>query len=144
MSDIRFEAQVEWKEGFTVEARARDLTLYIDEPPNLGGKDKGPNPVEYVLMALGGCVVIVGQVVAKEMGIKIDDFKIRLSGDLNPLKFMGKPSPDRAGFKSINLEIEVKSDAPREKLEEWVKAIEERCPVGDNLRNPTPVHIVIK
>ncbi len=89
-------------------------------------------------------MVIVGQVVANEMGIKIESFKIRLSGDLNPLKFMGKPSPDRAGFKNITLEIDVKSDASKEKLEEWLKTIEERCPVSDNLRNPTPVHITLK
>lgn len=144
MSDVRFEAQVEWKEGFTVEGKARNFTIYIDEPPNLGGQDKGPNPVEYVLMALGGCVIIVGQVIAQEMGIKLDSYKIKLSGDLNPLRFMGKPSPDRAGFKEINLEIEVKSEAPKEKLEEWIRAIEERCPVGDNLKNPTPVKISLK
>lgn len=144
MSDVRFEAQVEWKGGFTVEARARNFTLYIDEPPNLGGQDKGPNPVEYVLMALGGCVIIVGQVIANEMGIKLDSYRIKLSGDLNPSRFMGKPSPDRTGFKEISLEIEVKSDAPREKLEEWIKAIESRCPVGDNLKNPTPIKIILK
>lgn len=144
MGDITFEAQVEWKGGFTVEAKARNFTLFIDEPPKLGGQDKGPNPVEYELMALGGCVVIVGQVVAKEIGIKIDSCKIKLSGDLNPARFMGQPSPDRAGFKGINLEIEVKSDASKEKLKEWAKAIEERCPVGDNLRAQTPVNVILK
>jgi len=143
MSDVVFETTVEWKGGLTVEARARNFTLFIDEPPNLGGQDKGPNPVEYELMALGGCVIIVGQVVAKEMGIKIDSCKIKLSGNLNPARFMGQPTPDRAGFKSINLEMEVKSDAPKEKLEEWVKTIEQRCPVGDNLRNQTPVNITL-
>jgi len=144
MSDVRFEAQLELKEGLTVEASVRNFHLYIDEPPELGGKDRGPNPVEYILMAIGGCVTIVGQVIAKEMGIKIESCRIKASGDLNPLRFMGKPSPDRAGFKGINLEIEVKSDAPREKLEEWIKAIEGRCPVGDNLKNPTPVTITLK
>lgn len=47
MSDIKFETQLEWKGELTVEAKARDFTLFIDEPPNLGGQDKGPNPVEY-------------------------------------------------------------------------------------------------
>ena len=144
MDDFTFESIVEWKGGFASIGKARDFTITIDEPPELGGEDKGPNPVEYLLMALGGCSVIIGQVVAKELGIKIDALKVKLSGTLNPDKFLGKPTNERAGFKEIVVELEVKSDAPKEKLEEWKRIFEERCPVGDNLRNPTPVKIVLK
>lgn len=34
--------------------RARNFEMIIDEPKNMGGTDGGPNPVEYVLAALGG------------------------------------------------------------------------------------------
>ena len=35
---------------------AEEFTLEADEPPVLLGKDKGPNPVEYLLTALASCV----------------------------------------------------------------------------------------
>lgn len=144
MRDVTFEASVELKEGLTFEAQARGFSLLIDEPPNLGGMDKGPNPVEYLLFALGGCLGIVIQVVAKEMNIKINSLKINLKGDLNPMRFMGKDFSERAGYKNIKVEIDIKSDISREKLEELIKKVEERCPISDNIRNVTPINIVLK
>ncbi len=144
MSDIKFNVTTELKEGLTFEAKARNFSLIIDEPVNLGGKDLGPNPVEYLLSSLGGCLGIVIMVIAKEMNIKIDSLKINLSGDLNPLRFMGKDFSERAGYKNIDVEIQIKSDASREKLEELIKKVEERCPVSDNIRNITPVKISLK
>jgi len=40
--------------GLTV--TARDFQFVVDEPQSLGGGDLGPNPVEYVLGALLGCL----------------------------------------------------------------------------------------
>ena len=51
---------------------ARDFKMVIDEPKNLGGKDTGANPVEFLLGALSGCLNVVGHIVAKEMKF---DFK---------------------------------------------------------------------
>lgn len=144
MRDITFEVSVELKEGLTFEAKARDFTFLIDEPENLGGKNLGPNPVEYLLFALGGCLGIAIQVVAKEMNLKIEGIKINLKGELNPLRFMGKDFSERAGYKKINVEIEIKSSETKEKLQELLKKVEERCPLSDNIRNQTPVEIVLK
>ena len=143
MADAMFEANVELKEGLTFEAKARNFSLLIDEPENLGGKDKGPNPIEYLLFALGGCLGIVTQFVAKEMNIKIESLKINLKGDLNPMRFMGKNFSERAGYKNINVVIDIKSNEKREKLEELIKRVEERYPISDNIRNPTPVNISV-
>ena len=144
MKDVVFEANVELKEGLTFDAKTRNFSLLIDEPENLGGKDKGPNPVEYLLFALGGCFGIVTQFVAKEMNIKIESLKINLKGELNPMRFMGKNFSERAGYKNIDLLIDIKSNESRERLEELIKKVEERCPVSDNIRNPTPVNINLK
>ncbi|MCX8095324.1 MAG: OsmC family protein [Caldisericia bacterium] len=144
MKDITFEASVELKEGLTFEAKTRNFSFIIDEPENLGGKNLGPNPVEYLLFALGGCLGIVIQVVAKEMNLKIDKIKINLRGELNPLRFMGKDFSERAGYKKITVEVDIKSEESKEKLHELIKKVEERCPISDNIRNVTPVEIVLK
>lgn len=143
-TEARFRATVEWTSGAPMQARARNHALVIDEPAALGGTDKGPTPVEYVLMGLGGCVAFVGKIVAKEMGINIKRIRVSLSGGLNPARFRGEQTDDRAGFKQIDVEVEVESDAPRPQLEQWLRTVESRCPVGDNIQNPTPVVFSLK
>jgi uncharacterized OsmC-like protein len=84
---------------------ARDFQIIIDEPKDLGGTDDGPNPVEYVLGALAGCLNVVGHVVAKEMNMPLNGLSIELEGDLDPAKFMGKPTKKRAGYQEIRVKI---------------------------------------
>jgi uncharacterized OsmC-like protein len=128
-----------------VQVKARSFTMYVDEPPQLGGEDKGANPVEYLLAALAGCLNVVGHMVAKEMNMQLDGLTINIEGVLNPAKFLGKSNAERAGYKEINVTIEAKTNAPEDVLKKWIETVESRCPVSDNIANPTPVKLnVIK
>ncbi|WP_099332993.1 OsmC family protein [Actinomyces minihominis] len=124
-----------------LEVSARQFTLSIDEPPALGGTDEGPNPVEFVLSALLGCLNVVVNVIAKEKGVEIRRMRSKAKGDLNPALFATGTSPDRAGFKGIDVTLEIDSDASAEVIAEIVAEAERRCPVSDNLANVTPVAI---
>jgi len=42
------------------------------------------------------------------------------------------------------VEIHVKSSASPEQIAKLKSEVEARCPVSDNLANPTPVHITMK
>ncbi len=121
--------------------RARNFEMIIDEPTNLGGTDHGPNPVEFILGALSGCLTVVGHVVAKEMGFELRGVDFELAGDLDPAKFMGKAVNNRAGFQEIRVSVKADSDATDEQLAEWLKTVIDRCPVSDNIANATPVKI---
>ena len=72
-------------------------------------------------------------------GIKID-----ISGPLNPARLFGQSFEERAGFKEISVVLKPDTDADDATLEKWVHAIEDRCPVSDNLQHPTPVSISIR
>jgi len=114
------------------------LEFFVDK---LGGD--APSPLEYLLASLAGCINIVGNIVAKEMNIKIDDLKIEVEGVFNATKlFTGKGG--RAGFKKIKTKVYVKSNADSKKLEEWLRKVEDRCPIGDNLANPTDIETSIE
>jgi uncharacterized OsmC-like protein len=127
--------------GLTV--TARDFEFIVDEPQSLGGGDTGPNPVEYVLGALLGCLNVVVHLVAKEHGVTLASFTARARGDLDPSKFLGKSMDGRAGYTGIEVDIEVEGDADTAKLEEIVRISETRCPVSDNIANVTAVSIKI-
>lgn len=123
---------------------ARGFKMVIDEPENLGGTNDGANPVEYVLAALSGCLNVVGHIVAKEMGFTLRGIEFELEGDLDPAKFSGKDTDERAGYKEIRVKIKPDADADEETLEKWLETIESRCPVSDNIANATPVKITLK
>jgi uncharacterized OsmC-like protein len=120
---------------------ARSFTLIIDEPPALGGTDAGPNPVEYLLAALAGCLNVVGHMVARELGFTLRSIVLEAGGPLNPGRFLNLPSKDRAGFKSIRVVLRADADADRETLERWLGIVKSRCPVSDNLGEATPLQI---
>jgi uncharacterized OsmC-like protein len=143
--DLKFSISATSEMPTRVQVKARSFTMYVDEPPQLGREDKGANPVEYLLAALAGCLNVVGHMVAKEMNMQLDGLAINIEGVLNPAKFQGKSNAERAGYKEINVTIEAKTNAPEDVLKKWIETVESRCPVSDNIANPTPVKLnVIK
>lgn len=122
-------------------SKARNFNLVIDEPVDLGGTDEGANPVEFLLSAYAGCLNVVGHIVAREMGFSLHRVYIDISGNINPDRLFGKSYKDRAGFKSIRVRLSPESDATPEQLQSWLEEVERRCPINDNLKNPTSIHL---
>ena len=121
----------------------RDFEFVVDEPADAGGTDEGPTPVEYLLGAWAGCLNVVIHTVAEERGIEIDDVAFELEGDLDPRKFMGLAEDVRAGYQDVRVRIEVDADADQDELEALCAETEERCPIADNVANPTPTDVRI-
>lgn len=122
---------------------ARDFSFVVDEPPALGGEDAGPNPVEYLLGALAGCLTVVGHLVADEMGITLENLSFHIEGDLDPAAFQGADTDARAGYQEVRVELSLDSDADADSLEQWLAAVEARCPVSDNLGAATPLSLSV-
>lgn len=123
---------------------ARDFEFVIDEPAELGGTNDGPNPVEYLIGAWAGCLNVVAHTVSEERGIDLDGIEIEIEGDLDPRKFLGVADDVRAGYQEIRVRIDASSDADEETLKAFATEVEERCPVGDNIGNPTPTDVTIE
>lgn len=123
-------------EGLAVETAVRDFKFILDEPTELGGTNKGMNPVEALLCALGACQSIVVCAFAQMKGFTYESFHIELEGDLDPDGFTGANPDVRKGFQEIRFSFVFKTDEPMEKVEEFVNFVEETCPVGDCLANP--------
>ncbi|WP_106768693.1 OsmC family protein [Paenibacillus faecalis] len=135
-----FKATAHLQKGTLVKAKSRNFELTIDEPKSLGGTDEGMNPVEMVLCALGACQAIVASVYAGKFKIDLKDFWVEVEGDLDTDGFMNK-SDVRRGYSDIRYNIHIKTDAPRETVEEFVDFIERTCPVGDTISNPVHVQL---
>ena len=121
----------------------RDFEFVVDEPAALGGTNEGPNPVEYLLGAWAGCINVVAQKVCDEHGVELAGLDIEVEGDLDPQKFLGMADEPRAGFQEIRVELAMETDTDDETLKTILEAVEARCPVGDNIMNPTPTDVTI-
>ncbi len=122
------------------EGKVRQFSIVVDEPENFGGKDSAPTPVEYILAGYAGCINVLVNLIAKEMGIAIKNLEISITGDINPEKLLGISDKERAGFKSLNIKLNIKSDASTDMIQRLINQVKERCPVSDNITNTTPVH----
>jgi len=115
----------------------------VDEPEKLGGTDQGPNPLEYMLAGLAGCINATGHMVAKELGFEIRDLSIDIMGELNPARFMGRPTADRSGFTVVKVEVRLEADVNDETRQDWIESVESRCPVSDTISSGTSVEVFL-
>ncbi|HEU4604721.1 MAG TPA: OsmC family protein [Nitrososphaera sp.] len=125
-------------------SRSKPFEYVKDEPPILLGNDQGANPVEYALAALAGCLTTSLIYHAAAQGIKIEQVESKLQGDLDLQGFFGLSEKIRNGYEHIDVTFKIKSDAPKEKLQELVELAQKRSPVFDMISNPTPVHVALE
>lgn len=122
----------------------RDRTFFTydkSEHPVLLGDDRGANPVEYLLVGLAGCITTTLVYHAAARGVAITQVDARLDGDIDIQGLLGMSEKVRPGYKSINIKLKVKGDAPKEKLQELVMLAERLSPVADVVSHGTPVKV---
>ncbi|WP_426445504.1 OsmC family protein [Paenibacillus sp. S-38] len=130
-----FKATAHLQDGVQVKARARNFEILIDEPAGLGGTDTGMNPVEALLASLGACQSIVARVYAPKFGVELEHFSVDVEGDIDLDGFFDR-SDVRPGYSDIRYTFRIGTSSPEEKVEEFIRFLESKCPVGDTLANP--------
>jgi uncharacterized OsmC-like protein len=125
-------------------SRTQQFVLEGDEPPVLLGENAGPNAVEAVLHALASCLAVGVAYNAAAQGIRIEELSFDLEGDLDLHAFLGLSEQTRPGYDNVRVKYQVKSDAPKEKIEELCRYVQKTSPVLDILRNPVPVEISLE
>jgi putative redox protein len=131
------------KEGFTVEARSRQHISYVDQPTAGGGTDCGPTPLEYLFISLAGCIVNIGYIVAKQRRLPLRKIEVNVEGELDTDVFMGKRTDMRAGFSGIRVHVNIDADMTQEEKEAFLRDVDARCPISDNLHALTPIDYVV-
>lgn len=141
MPKATFSSSVALKNNLYCAATARGFSVYMDEPPSLGGEDKAMNPVEMLLSSLGGCLVISAQVFSEECNVELKDISVNVEADLDTDGFLGKDPEVPAGLLDIRVNINFDTDSPPENVKKLMETIENRCPVSDSLRRALPVTV---
>ena len=118
--------------------KANNLQVRISKN-NSNPELEGPSPLEYVLAGYAGCINAVGKLVAKEQYLDLKSLQVEISATLSLDQYQGKESNERAGFQVIDVVVKPTSEASLEELQKWIYAVKKRCPIHDNLINPTPI-----
>jgi putative redox protein len=115
-ANATFAADSRQVDGLRSETKIRQFSLTIDEPPNLGGTDTGPNPVELVLAALATCQEITYRAYATALGIPLESVSVKLEGALDLRGFFAVKDGVRAGFNDVRGTVHLQSTAPLAEL----------------------------
>lgn len=131
-------------DGFKIETKSRQHIAIVDQPEAGGGTDAGPTPLEYLFVSLAGCIVTIGHIVAKQRRLPVRNIEAHVEGELDTDVLMGKSTAVRAGFSIVRVHVKVDADMTKEEKEAFIRDVDARCPISDNVHNLTPVEFVVE
>lgn len=127
-------------EGLHHEVLVGSHRLAADEPPHLGGSDRGPNPYDLLLASLGACTAMTVTMYAQRKGWPLQGVATRLRHSRIHADDCAECETDRGKLDSIELNIQLDgplSDEQRSKLLE----IAHKCPVHRTLTSEKVIKI---
>jgi uncharacterized OsmC-like protein len=147
---LAFQATTSWIDGprsvtqiksfeWAGQAYARDFTLTIDEPEEIGGTNMGPNPQEVLLAALNACILATFVDLCSIQGIVLEKVKITSTGKLDLRGFFKLDAAVPAGYQDLSWTLNVKGNATLEQFQDVYKATLSASPNVWNLANPVPI-----
>jgi uncharacterized OsmC-like protein len=109
----------------------------LDQPPSAGGQGAGPNPLELLLSSIAGCFCAIGKIISNQNQLNVRGMHVKVEGDIDKGYLLGQTKEGRAGFTEIRSYVTVDADMTDWGKADFVKEIERRCPIADNLINST-------
>ena len=124
-------------------AHAREFAFDADHPAVLVGRDNGPTPVEYLLVALASCLTAGIGNIAAVRGVTLYEVESQVEGDMDLLGIFGLSETARNGYQQIRVHFKITGDAPEEKLKAIVEQSRARSAVFDVLTNGVGVKMSV-
>ncbi len=129
-----FSAQSRLGDGVNSQVAVRQFSVGVDEPPSLGGGDTAPNPVEYILAALGSCQEITYRLYADALGIPVNNVSVKLDGHIDLRGFFDVDKSVRPGYRNIVAEVAIDSPASEEQLLRLSRSTDATAPTSLSCR----------
>jgi uncharacterized OsmC-like protein len=108
------------------------------------GENQGANPVEYLLVALSGCLTTSLIAHASARKIKIRKVESRYEGDLDLRGFLGLSEDVKVGFENIRVYFKIDADIPDEQKAELIRMAQKYSPVFNTITNPVNVSVQLE
>lgn len=125
--------------SFQIQVQAGNHSILIDQPKNAGGQDAGPNPLEYFLASVAGCIASIARIVAIQEKINLQGIKIDIDGQMNSAGLLGKATEDRVGFQQFTVKADIEADMNDGEKQAFLDRVCARCPVHDNIAHTSVI-----
>lgn len=122
--------------GETISRPDRHFTLQVDEPPQLGGTDMAPGPVEYLAAGLCGCLTAGIATNAALFKTQLDKIEIEVEMDYDLSNVL---AIDRSGPKNVTelrYTVRLGGPAAKEAQARAKHTIDGKSPVRNTLELP--------
>jgi uncharacterized OsmC-like protein len=110
------------------------------EPDVLLGRDAAPNPAEWLLHSLIGCMTTTTAYHAAARGIEIRSINSEIDGDLDLRGFLGMSDKVRKGYTAIRVKMRVATPAKPDMIEQLTRM----SPVLDVVSQSVPVSVSVE
>src|SRR4051812_47212300 len=130
-----------WGAGQEDSSRETPFVVDASEPPVLFGHNEAPNPAEFLLHALAGCLTLTIVNVAAARKVELYEVSASLTGVLDARGAAGIDDSHPNGLEGIDVNFTIKGDASRDKLREIVDRALSRSVVYDMITNGVPVNV---
>jgi uncharacterized OsmC-like protein len=124
--------------GQNIARAGRKFAVAIDEPPELGGTDEAPNPVELVAAGLCGCITAGIATNAALFDTEIEGIEVDVEMDFDIHGVLGLKNDVPNGATELRLTVKLKG-ANAEKLTKAKEAIDRKSPVKNTLEMPLKI-----
>ena len=129
---------VTWSNNMKFVANIDNHNIIIDAAPDVGGKEEGPRPKSFMMLALGGCTGMDVVSILRKMKVDVTYFNVKIDADVSdehPKKFL-----------SMKVIYEIKgNNIDYEKVERAVNlSIDKYCGVNANFKDSMKMEYEIK
>ena len=128
--------------GFRTDVQAGAHSLVVDEPVSAGGTDLGPTPYEYLLTALGSCMVMTLRFYADRRGWPLEAATVQLRSGRSHELDCEKCETRNVGIAVIERKIDLAGPLTDEQRVKLLQ-IADRCPVKQTLEKGIRVETIV-
>jgi uncharacterized OsmC-like protein len=118
-----------------------EFSYDVDHPLAFAAEDNGATPVEYVLVALGGCLTAGIASIAQQRNIQLHSVHAIIEAEHDLHGILGADPEVRNGFSSVRVSYKIDADATADEIRALVAQSQKRSAVFDILTNPTDVTV---
>ncbi len=114
-----------------------ERVVEMDFAPFMGGSGLAPDPVQFCLYGLAACYAGTFASAATIEGVELRELRVVIENKIDLTRTLGLS--ENPIVEGVKLELYVKSDAPKEKLDEIKRLADERCPGVECLTRSIPL-----
>lgn len=127
------------KRGIIVEPEeTRQYEVFADEGPHLGGENTAPRPLTYFLLSVGFCALTQLHRYSDMLKVTLRDPKVTVRSGFRTDGSVLKGTV-KASIVDFEIEFDVDSDDPPERVAHCIRAAEAGCFVMSAVQEPTEV-----